>query len=202
MIWDPNPQLKSMELGEASVYKWKDKDGREREAGLYRPVNYEPGQRYPLVIQTHGFVQSKFRPSGLFTTAFAARALAAVGIAVLQVGPVGNCGTDTPEEGPCTASGYETAVDQLVSEGLADPDKIGIIGFSRTCFHVMEMLTTNSLHIRAASITDGQMATYSQFIQTVGTGDIPRQFDSVIGAPSLWCWLRSVAQAVTWFQSR
>ena len=36
----------------------------------------------------------------------------------------------------------ESAANQLVSDGLVDRDKIGIIGFSRTCFYVMEMLTT------------------------------------------------------------
>src|SRR5262249_846864 len=138
VIWDPNPQLKDFELGEASVYKWKDKDGREFEGGLYKPVNFSPGNRYPLVIQTHGFVESEFRPSGVFPTAFAGRALAAVGIIVLQVG--GNCPTATPSEGPCYASGFESAAKQLVSEGLVDPDRIGIIGFSRTCIYVIETL--------------------------------------------------------------
>ena len=55
VIWDPNPQLKNIELGQASVYTWKDKEGREWKGGLYKPSNYKPGQRYPLVIQTHGF---------------------------------------------------------------------------------------------------------------------------------------------------
>jgi hypothetical protein len=54
----------------------------------------------------------------------------------------------------------ESAAKQLVSDGLVDPEEIGIIGFSRTCYYVMEMLTTNSLHLKAASITDGVMADY------------------------------------------
>jgi hypothetical protein len=90
VLWDPNPQLKNFDLGEAAVYtwkwNWKDKEGQEGRGGLYKPLNYKPGQRYPLVIQTHGFSESRFNPSGVFPTAFAARALAAEGIAVLQVG--------------------------------------------------------------------------------------------------------------------
>ena len=50
----------------------------------------------------------------------------------------------TPDEGPCAVSDYEAAVNQFVSEGLVDPDEIGMIGFSRTCFYVMEALTTGS----------------------------------------------------------
>jgi dipeptidyl aminopeptidase/acylaminoacyl peptidase len=160
VIWDPNPQLNDIELGQASTYKWKDKEGREWKVGLYKPSNYKKGQRYPLVIQTHGFTETEFRPSGAFPTAFAARALAAVGMVVLQIEDP--CPGPTLEEGACVVSGYEAAANQLVLDGLVDPEKIGIIGFSRTCFYVMESLTFGSLRIKAASITDGVMFTYFQ----------------------------------------
>lgn len=181
VLWDPNPQLQSMELGEATVYKWKDKEGKEWTGGLFKPSGYKLGHRYPLVIQTHGFVESEFRPSGIFPTAFAARALAAVGIVVLQTG--GDCPTSTLSEGACYISGYETAANQLVSEGLVDPERIGIIGFSRSCFYAMETLTTGSLHLRAASITDGVMEDYFQYIvEADPNGAIAKEADSMIGA--------------------
>jgi dipeptidyl aminopeptidase/acylaminoacyl peptidase len=182
VIWDPNPQLENIEIGAASVYTWKDKEGRNWRGGLYRPSNYKLGQRYPLVIQTHGFAESQFRPSGVFPTAFAARALAAAGIAVLQTG--GDCPWETPDEGSCAVAGYEAAANQLVSEGLVDPEKIGIIGFSRTCFYVMATLTTGSLHLRAASITDGVTEDYFQYMYLVdfGSGQHAIDANSVIGA--------------------
>jgi dipeptidyl aminopeptidase/acylaminoacyl peptidase len=190
VIWDPNPQLKNIELGEASVYTWKDKDGKEWRGGLYKPSDYKAGRRYPLVIQSHGFAEGEFRPSGGFPTASAARELAAIGIVVLQVGTVGECGVVTPDEGSCNASGYETVANQLVSEGLADPDKIGIIGFSRTCYYVMETLTFGPLHLRAASITDGVMVDYLQYMLF----DPGSEFDPMIGAQpfgeGLQKWLR------------
>ena len=178
-IWDPNPQLKSIEMGEGSVYTWKDKEGRNWRGGLYKPVGYKLGQRYPLVIQTHGFHESEFRPSGFFPTAFAARALAAAGIVVLQVSDERICLTVTPYEGPCAVSGYQAAASQLISEGVVDSEKIGIIGFSRTCFYVMETLTGGSfLHLRAASITDGFMVGYLQYM----LHDTSTESDSMIGA--------------------
>lgn len=178
VIWDPNPQLKNIDLGLASVYKWKDKEGRDWNGGLFKPGNYKMGQRYPLVIQTHGFYESKFIPSGVFPAAFAARELAAEGIVVLQVGG-GGCLAINPQEGLCNAGGYESGAKQLVSEGVVDPERIGIIGFSRTCFHVMEMLTTGSFQLKAASVTDGVMENYLQYMMF---SNAYRESDLIIGA--------------------
>ena len=184
VIWDPNPQLNRIELGRASVYKWTDKEGRVWEGGLYEPAGYHAGQRYPLVIQTHGFHEYLFTPSGLYPTGFAARSLAAAGIFVLQVDEWKSCSIQTPSEGPCQAASYESAVHQLVSEGKVDPERIGIIGFSRSCYWVMEALTARNISFKAALVTDGWMMTYFQYIATIDLfhNAGPRQLDTVIGA--------------------
>ncbi len=190
VIWDPNPQLKDFDLGQVSVYTWKDKEGRDWRGGLFKPSNYKAGFRYPLVIQTHGFLPSGFRPSGQYPTAMAATALAAAGIVVLQVEE--QCPSQTPSEGPCAVSGYEAAANQLVSEGLVRRDRIGIIGFSRSCFYVMETLTTSSLHLQAASITDGVMEDYFQYI--LMPERLASDANPIIGAPpfgeGLELWLK------------
>jgi dipeptidyl aminopeptidase/acylaminoacyl peptidase len=176
VIWDPNPQLKGIELGEATVFKWKNQEGREFKGGLFKPFDYKVGQRYPLVIQTHGLYESYFFPSGPgMPTAFAARALAAAGIVVLQVDE------DCPfgvEEGACAASAYESAVSKLASMGMIDPERVGIIGFSRSCYYVMDTLTTSSLRIKAASITSGLMFDYWQYAFSPDKGE----GDAIIGA--------------------
>jgi dipeptidyl aminopeptidase/acylaminoacyl peptidase len=182
IIWYPNPQLKGIEMGEVSVFKWKDKAGRQWVGGLYKPPNPVRGKRYPLVIQTHGYDEQEFRPSGSFPTAFAAQELAGVGFVVLQVRdcPI----RSAPEEGPCQVAGYEAAVEQLTADGLVDPERVGIIGFSRTCFYVLEALTTSTLHFKAASITDGVNEGYLQYILDVDSsgGFVARDADATIAA--------------------
>jgi dipeptidyl aminopeptidase/acylaminoacyl peptidase len=165
VIWNPNPQLDAIAIGEASVFHWKDATGLTWKGGLFKPAGYVAGRRYPLIIQTHGFEEKHFRPSGIFPTAFAARALAAAGITVLQVDscPI----RTTPQEGPCQVAGYEAAVRQLASEGLIDPQRIGIIGFSRTVYYVLEALTLSDLHFTAASVTDGVDVGYWQYLLAV-----------------------------------
>ena len=78
----------------------------------------QPGSARSLVIQTHGFAESEFRPSGVFPTAFAARALAATGIVVLQVPDEQMCLNTTRYEGPCAVSGYEAARPNLCRNTL------------------------------------------------------------------------------------
>jgi dipeptidyl aminopeptidase/acylaminoacyl peptidase len=181
VIWNPNPQLRNLQLGEVSVLKWKDKTGRDWVGGLYKPPDYINGKRYPLVIQTHGFDEEEFRPSGAFPTAFAAQELAAVGFVVLQLE---DCNISGPEEGPCQVAGYEAAVQQLTKDGLADPDRVGIIGFSRTCYYVLQALTTSAFHFKAASITDGFDGGYLQYIMGVDSGGntVAHEADAMIGA--------------------
>jgi len=195
VVLDPNPQLSELELSQASLYEWQDKSGRNWTGGLYKPLGYIPGRRYPLVIQTHGFYPKEFRPDGVYPTAFAAQELAASGIMVLQA-PDCPVSMDV-DEGPCSVALYESAVDHLVADGLADPTKVGIIGFSRTCYYVMEALTTSRIHFAAASITDGVNEGYFQYlidIDTPGNG-IVAQANQMMGAapfgPGLQKWLTS-----------
>jgi dipeptidyl aminopeptidase/acylaminoacyl peptidase len=189
VIWDPNPQLKDFDLGQVSIYKWKDHRGRDYRGLLYKPSTLKRGEHYPLVIQTHGFSESHFDPAGYYPAANAARELATTGIVVLQVGD-DNCATGTLYEEFCAVSAYEGATEQLVSEGLVDPEKIGIIGFSRTCFYVMETLTAGSLHLKAASTTDGTMIDYWQYLAFAGRDADARVIGAQPFGEGLQQWLK------------
>lgn len=180
VILDPNPQLRSINLAPVTKLNWKDNARRDWIGGLYMPPAYKSGKRYPLVIQTHGFDENTFAPSGAFTTAFAAQELAATGIVVLQVQdcPI----RATPAEGPCQVDGYESAIHLLVEDGLVDPNAVGIIGFSRTCFYVLQALTTSPVRFAAASITDGVNLGYLQHLLEVDDG-VTHGSIAMIGAP-------------------
>jgi len=182
VIWDPNPWINEIGFGESSIYTWIDRTGRKWRGGLYKPTDYVPGKRFPLVIQTHGFNEREFTPSGVYPTAFAARELAAAGFVVLQIQ---DCGLRlTPDEGPCQLAGYESAIEKLAAEGLIDKEEIGIVGFSRTCYYVLEALTKSTLHFQAASITDGVTVGYMQYITHIDLRNsiIPREAEAIVGA--------------------
>jgi len=162
-IWDPNPQLTTLDLGQASVFHWKDKTGYDWIGGLVKPPDYASGKRYPLVIQTHGFMESEFLTDGMYTTAFAARPIAAAGIVVLQVRERFDH-LVTANEALEQVRGYESAIEQLDHEGLIDPSKVGIIGFSRTCYYVESALIDDPKRYAAATIADGVDESYVQYL--------------------------------------
>jgi dipeptidyl aminopeptidase/acylaminoacyl peptidase len=166
VIWDLNPQFKEVELGEAEVIHGTDANGIEWEAGLVKPLGYESGTRYPLVIQTHGFDKKQFLSNGSYTTAFAARAMAAAGIMVVQVSgnPLHNT---TPLEGPDQVTLYRSIVNTLADKGLVDPKRVGAIGFSRTGFHVLSAMTAVPPLLAAASNTDVSTFGYFEFVFSV-----------------------------------
>jgi dipeptidyl aminopeptidase/acylaminoacyl peptidase len=180
-IWDPNPQLASVRLGEASEFRWKDKTGYEWLGGLVKPPDYHPGRRYPLVIQTHGFKRDEFMTDGAYTTAFAARPLAAEGMIVLQM-PTRHDHQVTGAEAPEQVEGFRSAIERLVDEGLVDREKVGIIGFSRTCYYVESALIAEPELFAAATLADGVDESYMQYL-LFGVGISNEESEQIYGSP-------------------
>lgn len=158
-IWDPNPQMSSIALGRASLYQWRDKKGTPHTGILVLPPDYISTRRYPLVIQTHGYEPNRFFLDGMYTTGSGGRALAARGVIVLQMEQSLKY-IDTPHEGQFQTEAFEGAIRQLAHEGLIDPHRVGVIGFSFTVFHVLYTLTHRPDLFAAASITDGNDLSY------------------------------------------
>ena len=181
VLSDPNPQLEQIDLGKVEEIKYTISDGSEVHAGLYLPPDFVPTTKYPLVVQTHGFDPNGFWIDGSFTTAFAAQALAAKGILVLQV-PDLHKWDETPEEAPNMADVLERAIDCVDKRGILDRDRIGIIGFSRTGLYVYQMLTHGKTHFAAAVVADGTDAGYSSYIQFLNSAPYTASdSESIIG---------------------
>jgi dipeptidyl aminopeptidase/acylaminoacyl peptidase len=169
LVLDLNPQFRGLALGRVSEFHWRARDGHDMTGGLYLPPDYGLGKRYPLVIQTHGFDKDRFWIDGPFTSAFAAQPLASRGIAVLQVGhPVdpgpNTTSSNTTEEGPREMAAYEGAIDELDRQGLIDPSRVGLIGFSRTAYKVAYTLTHSRYHFAAATLADGFEGGYVNYV--------------------------------------
>ena len=186
VLLDLNPQFKSLEFGKEELIRWKARDGHEVEGGLYFPVDYVPGRRYPLVIQTHGFRPDRFDIDGPYTSAFAAQPLTGKGMMVLQAEKPDQLEIvrhlATEQEAAWRVSAYEGAIDYLDAQGLIDPDRVGIMGFSRTCWYVKYALTHSQFHYAAASVTDGFDMGYFSYVAMANRSYPDNEMDQIMGS--------------------
>jgi len=189
-LLDLNPQFRNIALARVEHITWKATDGHEVDGGLYWPPGYVPGEKYPLIIQTHGFNQEVFSMDGRFLTTLAAQALANAGFFVVQA----NEGSTSPAEGNKYFGGpqwnaremtsYEGLIDHLDRLHVIDRSRVGLVGFSSTCMDVAYALTHSKYPIAAASLTDGIDAGYFQYIafSNVESGGVATAFEELNGS--------------------
>lgn len=164
--------------GEMKPFGWPDAKGRRWDGGLMLPSGFERRGRHPLVIQTYGFSPGRFYLDGPnesvgFTSAFAGRAFLREGILVLAMPWRATRGGPDEERGAVLAfmDGVRGAVDALAGQGLVDPDRVGIIGWSATGERVLNLVTFSDLPIRAATLADGDANTLFSMAVTYGAND-------------------------------
>lgn len=196
VLTDLNPQFRTLAFGKERLIHWMTPQNRSLIGGLYYPPDYIPGKRYPLVIQTHAFNPHDFWIDGPYSTAFAAQALASQGIVVLQMNDIFFDTIETPEEPKRAENAYLGAIRYLNAQGIIDPARVGIIGFSRTCMYVKYALTHASSHFAAAVIADGVDAGYFQYLLSYNANPLlASDAEAIIGAPpfgaGLSLWIRN-----------
>lgn len=186
VIYDPNPQSRGLTFGRVEQMSWKDSTGHSWKGGLVYPVNYTIGKKYPLVVQTHGFDPGEFLLGGPFhgTTAFAAQPLANAGFVVLQVEDQAAI-ENVADEAIRYADGYRSAIKQLVSIGIADGERVGMVAFSRTGVGAVEILAESPDLLTAAVLSDASLGGYMAYLSLINASpEDAAQRREVFGAPS------------------
>ena len=136
-LTDSNPQVKDLLLGKYETIRWKSTDGTTIEGILIKPVNYQEGIKYPLIVQVHGgptiakinYFEASY---GDYVHIFAAN-----DYVVFQPNYRGSTGYgDKFMKGPVGnyfRPGFDdimTGVDYLIERGIVHPDSMGIMGWS------------------------------------------------------------------------
>ena len=132
-LTDANPWLREFKLGKVETIKWKNSDGQWIEGVLTRPVDYEPGKKYPLILNPHGGPSSAVIESFNTTNQF----FAGNGFMILQPNFRGS--TNYGQEfvnanlGQWGIRDYDdcmTGIDFCIEKGWADPDRMVCYGWS------------------------------------------------------------------------
>lgn len=194
LLLDLNPSFAQIEMGRVEDIAFTTKDSRKLKAKLFYPIGYDKGKRYPLVIQTHDVLgPEQFYLDGpvASTSGFAAQPLAAEGIMVVQVHDIPVEYINTPEEARQAMMVYEGVIDYLDARKLMDRSRVGIIGFSRTCFYVKFTLTHSTYHFAAAVVEDGFDGGYLQYIQNFSNSEYERVNGGRPFGRGLRSWIRN-----------
>ena len=156
--------LQEKTFSQVEVVRWTGAKDEEVEGLLYYPHNYEKGKKYPLILAIHGgphgtdwdrFSDRWSYPHNLFTQR---------GAFMLKVNYHGS-GAYGIEWGESITKGQynelewidcETGVDAMIERGLADPDKLGVMGWSNGSIITIE-LTTRTTRYKAASAGAGDV---------------------------------------------
>jgi dipeptidyl aminopeptidase/acylaminoacyl peptidase/tetratricopeptide (TPR) repeat protein len=125
--------LKTITLGNVERFQATSRDGTVVDGFLTLPPGYAPGRRVPTLLRIHG------GPADQFSTAFEVQwqVLAGHGYAVVAANPRGSTGRGTAysraiwaDWGNKDFEDVMAAVDHVVAAGVADPERLGVGGWS------------------------------------------------------------------------
>jgi dipeptidyl aminopeptidase/acylaminoacyl peptidase len=144
-ITDVNPQLRELALGRLEPVSWRSSDGMEIWGLLLTPPGATPGERLPMLVYAHGGPGGGFTlglfPQFMHTVSqidpYPTEAMAGAGYAVLLPMPRGGAGYGEAGQRMIVDAWGEgdyrdiiAGVDAMVSRGIADPERLGIMGAS------------------------------------------------------------------------
>lgn len=173
--------LAELALPVTEEVRFKAKDGNEAHGLLTKPVGYEAGKKYPLLLRIHG------GPNGQDQHAFQyeKQMFAAAGYAVLNVNYRGSSGRGqqytvsiAKDWGNKEVLDLLAGVDHVVTSGIADPAKLGVGGWSYGGI-LTDYLIATTTKFKAA--TSGAGVAFP--LAFYGHDQYIRQYDNEIGPP-------------------
>jgi dipeptidyl aminopeptidase/acylaminoacyl peptidase len=191
-VTNANPELRQFALGELEAISWRSFDGKEIWGLLLTPPAAKAG-RLPLLIYCHGGpiggVTYGIFPQFMHTVGqvdpYPVEAFAAAGYAVLFPMPRGGSGygeeghrSIVKSWGDADYRDIMTGVDHLVATGLADAERLGVLGASYGGF-MTNWIVTQTTRFKAASSS----ASISELTDLYYLSDSALVMDEYFGKP-------------------
>jgi dipeptidyl aminopeptidase/acylaminoacyl peptidase len=174
--------LKEVKLGAVEPISVRSRDGTEIHGFMVKPPDWQPGRRYPTILRIHG------GPVWQFYYDFANldwQVLAAQGYVVLGVNPRGSSGRGErfataiwAKWGQKDAEDVLAAVDWAVGQGIADPDRLGVGGWSYGGILTDEVIARDQ---RFKAATSG--AGIGNALTGYGTDQYVKEYEAELGTP-------------------
>jgi dipeptidyl aminopeptidase/acylaminoacyl peptidase len=155
-LTDPNAWARhDIALGDEEEITWKSNDGTMVSGILIKPIGYQAGKKYPLIVAIHGGPAAADMLS--YNGGYNAQVYAGAGYAVLL--PNYRASTQYGEKfkvetaGDYFTKGYQdimTGVDALIAQGLVDSTQMGALGWSAGG-HYSNWIETHTNRFKAIS---------------------------------------------------
>jgi len=182
--------LAEVRFGAVEETKFKSKDGTEIHGFLVKPPDYQAGKRYPTIVRVHG------GPVGQFECSFDEEWhwFAANGYVVLAPNPRGSSGRGEKFQaaiyadwGNVDVQDALASVDDAVTRGIADPDRLAVGGWSYGGM-LTNYLIASTQRFRAATSGAGS----SNPLAGYGSDQYIREYEQELGQPwkNLDGWLK------------
>jgi len=173
--------ISQLRLVHGEYVHFKSKDGTTVSGYLYKPLDYAAGKRYPTILRPHG------GPVWAYYAEFAhlAQLYAANGYLVLYPNPRGSTGYGQKYTQAIEADwgnkDYQddmAMVDYAVEQGIADPAKLGVGGWSYGGIST-DFIITQTTRFKAAISGAGS----GLFISYYGHDHYQRDYETELGHP-------------------
>ena len=171
-----NPQIDQLPLVKCKVVHWKSTDGMEVEGVLRLPFNYTAGKPVPLLVELHGGPTGVELESYPIPRTYPTQLLLQKGFAVFAPNFRGSANygeslrlANSKSQGFGDFDDVMTGVDMLIRQGIAEPARIGVMGWSYGGF-LASWIIGHTNRFKAASI--GGSGT--DWVHTYATNQRPR----------------------------
>jgi dipeptidyl aminopeptidase/acylaminoacyl peptidase len=148
----PNEHFRKKTIAKTEVIRWKGALDDEIEGILYYPHNYQPGRKYPLVVMIHGGPHGHDADAFRESWAYPHQLYAQRGAFILKPNYHGSSNYGLKFGESISGGKYndlewidvEKGVDHLIAQGLVDPDKLGVLGWSNGSIISIELSVRTS----------------------------------------------------------
>jgi dipeptidyl aminopeptidase/acylaminoacyl peptidase len=159
-----NETLRQRPRARSEVVRWKGGLDEEVEGILYYPHDHRPGERRPLVVMIHGGPAAADQDAWHDTWMYPVNLVCARGAFVLRPNYHGssNYGLKWLESithgryGEPELADVEAGADEMIRRGLADPERLGLLGWSNGAI-LTHLLTAQTTRYKVASAGAGSI---------------------------------------------
>ena len=165
-------QVSGWKTGTREVIEWKSKDGTLIEGVLWKPDGFEPGRKYPLLVIIHGGPGDISIPVLVSAYVYPYLEWLSKGALILEPNYRGSGGyggkflsLNVRNLGVGDMWDVESGVDYLITKGMADPERVGAMGWSQGGY-ISAFLATNSTKFKAISVGAGISNWVTYYVNT------------------------------------